>query len=68
MLEGNCGLPETIERVRARSRQFAKRQCTWFRGLVEVRPWPVLSEDTAESVADRLAEEIMAERSRQGIR
>ena len=26
---------------RPRSRQFAKRQCTWFRGLSEVRPWPV---------------------------
>ena len=61
MLEGKAGLTETMERVRARSRQFAKRQCTWFRGLVEVRPWPVLPDDDAERVADRLADEIKAD-------
>ena len=67
MLEGKVGLTETMERVRARSRQFAKRQCTWFRGLVEVRPWPVLPDDDAERVADRLADEIKADRARMGI-
>jgi tRNA dimethylallyltransferase len=67
MLEGKVGLTETMERVRARSRQFAKRQCTWFRGLVEVRPWPVLPDDDAERVADRLADEIEADRARRGI-
>ncbi len=66
MLEGKVGLMETMERVRARSRQFAKRQCTWFRGLVEVRPWPVLPDDDAERVADRLADEIKAGRARRG--
>jgi tRNA dimethylallyltransferase len=63
MLQGKAGLPDTMERVRARSRQFAKRQCTWFRGLAEVRPLSVLPGDTAESVADRLADEIKADRS-----
>ena len=67
MLEGKAGLTETMERVRARSRQFAKRQCTWFRGLVEVRPWPVLPDDDVERVADRLADEIKADRARRGI-
>ena len=67
MLEGKVGLTETMERVRARSRQFAKRQCTWFRGLVEVRPWPVLPDDDAERVADRLADEIKADRARRRI-
>ena len=41
MLEGKFTLAETIPRVQTRSRQFAKRQTTWFRGLAEVRPWPV---------------------------
>lgn len=67
MLEGKAGLTETMERVRARSRQFAKRQCTWFRGLVEVRPWPVLPDDDAERVADRLGDEIKADRAQRGI-
>ena len=66
MLQGKVGLTATMERVRARSRQFAKRQCTWFRGLAEVRPWPVLPDDTAESVAERLADEIKADRARSG--
>jgi len=67
MLEGKAGLTATMERVRARSRQFAKRQCTWFRGLTEVRPWPVLQDDPPERVADRLADEITADRARRGI-
>jgi tRNA dimethylallyltransferase len=67
MLDGKVGLTETMERVRARSRQFAKRQCTWFRGLVEVRPWPVLPGEDSERVADRLADEIKADRAARGI-
>ncbi len=67
MLEGKVGLMVTMERVRARSRQFAKRQCTWFRGLAEVRPWPVLPDEDAEKVARRLAAEIHADRARRGI-
>jgi tRNA dimethylallyltransferase len=67
MLEGKASLTETIERVRTRSRQFAKRQSTWFRGLVEVRPWPVLPHEEVEGVAKRLADEIQADRARRGI-
>ena len=67
MLEGKAELTVTMERVRARSRQFAKRQCTWFRGLVEVRPWPVLPDEGTGRVADRLADEINADRARRGI-
>jgi tRNA dimethylallyltransferase len=32
-LEGQRGLPETIAAVQLRTRQFAKRQLTWFRAL-----------------------------------
>jgi tRNA dimethylallyltransferase len=37
-LEGRTSLAETVERIQTRSRQFAKRQLTWFRHLPECRP------------------------------
>ena len=55
LLEGRSTLAEAIERTRARTRQFAKRQATWFRGLVEVQPWPVGSDESNRAIADRLA-------------
>jgi tRNA dimethylallyltransferase len=36
-LEGQRGLPETIELVQRHTRQLAKRQSTWFRSLSECR-------------------------------
>ena len=40
-LQGNTTLAATIELVQRRSRQFAKRQLTWFRSLSECRRIPV---------------------------
>lgn len=37
-LDGKATLAETIARVQTRSRNFAKRQITWFRHLPECRP------------------------------
>jgi tRNA dimethylallyltransferase len=54
-LEGRVPYPQTIERVQARTRQFAKRQCTWFRGLEEVTFWPVDSSEPPDNTAERLA-------------
>ena len=54
MLAGRATLAETIERIQARSRQFAKRQGTWFRGLEEVRAFPVEPDEDAEAIAERL--------------
>jgi tRNA dimethylallyltransferase len=54
MLEGRATLAGTIERIQARSRQFAKRQATWFRGLEEVRAFPVDPDEDADSIAERL--------------
>jgi tRNA dimethylallyltransferase len=54
MLAGDASLAETIDRVQARTRQFAKRQATWFRGLAEVRSVPVLGDETVEAIAERL--------------
>jgi tRNA dimethylallyltransferase len=36
--EGKFDLEETIGRIQTRSRQFAKRQMTWFRNIPECRP------------------------------
>ncbi len=37
-LEGQASWAETITRIQTRSRNFAKRQVTWFRHLPECRP------------------------------
>jgi tRNA dimethylallyltransferase len=58
MLAGQADLAETIDLVQTRSRQFAKRQATWFRGLEEVRPFPIEPAEDPEAVADRLMEGI----------
>jgi tRNA dimethylallyltransferase len=56
MLTGSAPFEETIERVQARSRQFAKRQMTWFRGLQEVELVPIGPDDGPEQIAQRLLE------------
>ncbi|MFO0955852.1 MAG: tRNA (adenosine(37)-N6)-dimethylallyltransferase MiaA [Isosphaeraceae bacterium] len=59
-LAGRIDQDEALARTQARTRQFAKRQETWFRGLEEVRPHPVDEgegpERTAEALALRIAE------------
>jgi tRNA dimethylallyltransferase len=37
-LDGQASLDETVARIQTRSRQFAKRQLTWFRQMPECRP------------------------------
>ena len=53
-LEGGLTLPETIETIQRRTRQFAKRQHTWFRNLEECQPIEVTGEETSAEVAERL--------------
>jgi tRNA dimethylallyltransferase len=55
MLAGQATLSQTVERIQARTRQFAKRQVTWFRGLEEVRSVEVTPDQAPETVAERLA-------------
>jgi tRNA dimethylallyltransferase len=53
-LEGQRGLEETIELVKTRTRQFAKRQLTWFRSLSECR-WIAMDESlTPADVAEKI--------------
>ncbi len=60
MLAGEVSLSQTIEHVQARTRQFAKRQATWFRGLAEVRSLAVVQEEGPEAIADLLLPRIEA--------
>ncbi len=55
LLRGQADREATIARIQARTRQFAKRQETWFRGLAEVRPFPVHPGESPEATADRIA-------------
>ena len=58
-LRGERSLPETIELVKSRTRQFAKRQLTWFRrhGNME---WIELKPDgSLETCAQKISEAVM---------
>jgi tRNA dimethylallyltransferase len=57
-LRGERGLAETVELVKIRTRQFAKRQMTWFRRHAPVEWLEVGPEETAENVATRIATSI----------
>jgi tRNA dimethylallyltransferase len=54
-LAGECGLAETIELVKTHTRQFAKRQLTWFRSLSECRFVPVCGAMGPAAIAERIA-------------
>ncbi|MDG3004226.1 tRNA (adenosine(37)-N6)-dimethylallyltransferase MiaA [Paludisphaera mucosa] len=60
-LAGETDLRRTIELIQTRTRQFAKRQGTWFRGLAEVTPFAVDTGEQPEAVAERLAAAIAAD-------
>ena len=36
-LEGNCSLEEAIEKIKGHTRQYARRQLTWFRKDEDIR-------------------------------
>ena len=50
-LEEGVPLPETIALIQTRTRQFAKRQHTWFRHLEECRPIEMTGSESAEELA-----------------
>ncbi|PQO37986.1 tRNA (adenosine(37)-N6)-dimethylallyltransferase MiaA [Blastopirellula marina] len=53
-LVGNRELEAAKDRVKARTRQFAKRQCTWFRSLEECREVSLTGKLDAEAVAEQI--------------
>ena len=53
-LRGERSLPETIELVKIRTRQFSKRQMTWFRRHARVDWIAVGAEEPADTVSQRI--------------
>jgi tRNA dimethylallyltransferase len=53
-LRGERPLPETIELVKIRTRQFAKRQMTWFRRQLPVRWIECRPDESAESIGSQI--------------
>lgn len=53
-LDGVRSLAETVELVKLRTRQFAKRQLTWFRRQLPVQWLRVEPGESAREIADRL--------------
>jgi len=53
-LEGAASLPETITAIQTRTRQFAKRQHTWFRNLAECTDVPFTGTESGEQLVERL--------------
>ena len=54
VLAGRLTLPAAIERTKTRTRQFAKRQLTWFRSLSECRFIAIDDRLDADAVAERI--------------
>jgi tRNA dimethylallyltransferase len=55
LLQGRSSLDETVARIQTRTRQFAKRQHTWFRHLEECVAIEISGEETPIELADRLS-------------
>lgn len=53
-LQGIRSLPETVKLVKIRTRQFAKRQMTWFRGQMHLRWLNLEPEEALEETARKV--------------
>jgi len=56
-LAGRCSMADAVERTVRRSRQFAKRQRTWFRIQLRVSWVDCVPEETAGSISERVLRE-----------
>ena len=52
--EGRLPFEEAVARIQVRTRQFAKRQHTWFRHLEECRPIEISGEESPGELAIRV--------------
>jgi tRNA dimethylallyltransferase len=59
-LRGDRSLKETIDLVKLRTRQFAKRQMTWFRGQMQLQWIDVRPTQPASGIADQIFQTIAA--------
>lgn len=55
-LAGRCTLEAAVEQIKAATRQFAKRQHTWFRQLEECSEVPMTGDESPSEIAERLIE------------
>lgn len=55
-LNGECSLEAAIEQIQTRTRQFAKRQHTWFRNLEECHAIELTGEETEGEIVRQLLE------------
>jgi tRNA dimethylallyltransferase len=53
-LEGAASLRETVERVQAKTRQFAKRQMTWMQGQLDLAWLEVGTNESPSQTAERI--------------
>ncbi len=57
-LKGKCSLDEAVEQIKINTRQFAKRQRTWFRRFKDIH-WIDAAEDAAvETVVDEVVRHV----------
>ncbi len=54
-LENRCTLEEMIEEIKKRSRNFAKRQITWFKKMQGIE-WMFIDDKKTDDVADEIIE------------
>ena len=60
-LDGLLNLPATVETLQIRTRQFAKRQHTWFRNLPECAAWPIHGDESPLQIAELLLQRCLNE-------
>ncbi len=53
-LQGRLTLSDAVTQIQARTRQFAKRQHTWFRNLEECVALPITGGENSAAIAERL--------------
>jgi tRNA dimethylallyltransferase len=63
-LRGERSLIETIALIKQRTRQFAKRQMTWFRRQLPVRWLEVSESESAEMIVNRIQSALAASPAR----
>lgn len=56
-LRGERGLQETRELIKVRTRQFAKRQLTWFRGQLDLAWLDIPRDEDPGTTADRVVQQ-----------
>ncbi|MFM7074330.1 MAG: tRNA (adenosine(37)-N6)-dimethylallyltransferase MiaA [Planctomycetota bacterium] len=62
-LDGRLSLAEAIMRVQVRTRQFARRQETWFRGLAECQPVALADDEAPLAIAQRIIDGALSDQA-----